>query len=135
MKVAFATTDGVHVDEHFGRSGRFVVFRFTRDGYTAQDDIVLAQGRDNTVEGSRGEGALHEGAVIRKIELLADCDVIYMTQIGGPSAARLIRKGIMPVKVREPVPIESEALKLMEVIRKNPPPWIRKALEKEGKEE
>ncbi len=134
MKVAFATTDGVHVDEHFGRAGRFVVFRFTRDGYTGLEDIVLSPGRDEAVEGSRGRGTLHEEAVMRKIDLLSDCDVIYMTRIGGPSAARLVRRGIMPVKVREPVRIEEEAVKLMEVIRKDPPPWIRKALEKEKQE-
>jgi len=26
MKVAFATTDGINVDEHFGRAGLFAVY-------------------------------------------------------------------------------------------------------------
>jgi nitrogen fixation protein NifX len=134
MKVAFATTDGVHVDEHFGRAGRFVVYEFTGDGYTSLGDRVFAEGRDMAVEGTRGQGALHDDAVQGKVEKLSDCDIIYMTSIGGPSAARLVRKGIMPVKLKESERIEETAVKLMKALQGTPPPWLRRALENRQEE-
>lgn len=134
MKVAFATTDGVHVDEHFGRAGRFAVYEFTKDGYTSLEDRIFAEGRDMAVEGTRGRGPLHDDAVQSKVEKLSDCDIIYITSIGGPSAARLVRKGIMPVKLKEPERIEEAAVNLMEAIQGTPPPWLRKALEKDQQE-
>jgi nitrogen fixation protein NifX len=134
MKVAFATTDGVHVDEHFGRAGRFSVYEFTKDGYVGLPDRIFAEGRDESVEKTRGYGEIHEDAVQRKVEKLADCDIIYLTSIGGPSAARLVKKGIMPVKVKEIESIEKVAVKLMMSIQGTPPPWLRRVLEKDEEE-
>lgn len=128
MKVAFATTDGNYVNEHFGRAGRFVIYDFTRDGYRRVEDRVFAEGRDAAVEGTKGMGVSHDIAVGDKAEKLADCSIIYMTEIGGPSAARLSRKGIMPVKVTEPAGIEESAEKLMNTICGAPPPWLRRMI-------
>lgn len=134
MKVAFATTDGIHVDEHFGRAGRFAIYEFTKNGYSSLDDRVFSGGRDRSVEGTRCLGSLHDDAVQSKVDKLSDCDIICMTSIGGPSAARLVKKGIMPVKVKERMRIEEEAVKLMETIQNAPPPWMRRALEKDQQE-
>lgn len=128
MKVAFATTDGILIDEHFGRAGRFAVLDFTPDGYSALPDLVFAEGRDEKVEGTRGKGDAHDLAVERKVERLDDCRLVYMTAIGGPSAARMARRGIMPVKVAERTPIAEAAEKLMAQIRTAPPPWLRRSL-------
>jgi nitrogen fixation protein NifX len=71
---------------------------------------------------------LHDSAVQNKIERLADCKLIYLTEIGGPSAARLVKKGIMPMKVKEIISIESALGQLEETIKKSAPPWLRKAM-------
>jgi len=134
MKVAFATTDGCMVDEHFGRAGRFAILDFTTEGYTALQDLVFAKGRDVAVESTRGQGDVHDSAVELKVERLGDCRLVYMTAIGGPSAARLARRGIMPVKVSEPTAIPLAAERLMEQIRTAPPPWLRLALKQRPNE-
>ncbi len=129
MKVAFATTDGIHVDEHFGRAGKFALYEFTWEDYVRIEDRVFSEGRDHAVEGTRDLGAVHEEAVEDKVEKLADCRIVYMTRIGGPSAARLVKKGVMPIKVREGKGIDKSVQELMETIRTAPAPWLRKALE------
>ncbi|MBI5189056.1 MAG: hypothetical protein HZA22_00065 [Nitrospirae bacterium] len=126
MKVAFATTDGIHVDEHFGRAGMFQIYEFTKDEYASLGARVFAEGRDEAVESTKGLGAAHELAVEDKVEKLSDCRIVYMTSIGGPSAARLSRKGMMPVKAVDGSVIEELAMGLMETIRTSPPPWLRK---------
>jgi len=128
MKVAFATTDNTSVNEHFGRAGSFAVYDMTAEGYRFVEIRKFADGMDRTVMDSRDSGPLHESAVQNKVDRLADCKLIYLTEIGGPSAARLVQKGIMPMKVKESVAIESALQQLAETIRKSPPPWLRKAM-------
>jgi nitrogen fixation protein NifX len=130
MKVAFATTDGKQVNEHFGRAGSFAVYDMTEGGYRFVEIRKFADGMDRTVMDSRENGPLHESAVQSKVDRLADCKLIYLTEIGGPSAARLVQKGIMPMKVKEPVAIESALRQLAETIKTSPPPWLKKAMQK-----
>lgn len=128
MKVAFATTDGVSVNEHFGRAGMFVIYEFNSSGYTLLETRRFSEGRDRAVEDTKGMGKVHDEQVEKKVDRISDCRIIYLTEIGGPSAARLARKGIMPVKVKEPVSIEESIVKLSETIRNSPPPWLRKLI-------
>jgi nitrogen fixation protein NifX len=85
---------------------------------------------DKSVIDTKDLGPLHDSAVQAKVERLADCKLIYLTEIGGPSAARLVKKGIMPMKVKEVVSIESALDQLKNAIRQSPPPWLRKAMHK-----
>ena len=131
MKVAFATTDGISVNEHFGRAGMFVIYELNSSGHSFLEIRRFSEGRDTAVEGTKGMGMIHDQQVENKVDRISDCKIIYLTEIGGPSAARLARKGIMPVKVKEPVSIEESVLKLSETLRTSPPPWLRKALASE----
>ncbi|MDA8091458.1 MAG: nitrogen fixation protein NifX [Nitrospiraceae bacterium] len=133
MKVAFATAGGIDVDEHFGRAGTFSVFEINADGYTFVEERKFAEegragNRDWAIEATKGMGQAHEDLVQQKVDRLSDCKIIYMTEIGGPSAARLTKKMIMPLKVKEPVPIRDVLEKLLLTIKTSPPPWLKKAL-------
>ncbi|MBI4848601.1 MAG: nitrogen fixation protein NifX [Nitrospirae bacterium] len=128
MKVAFATTDGTNVDEHFGRAGKFVIYELMKDGYKFLETRKFADGRDAEIEGTKDMGQVHDDRVQAKVDKLADCKIIYLTEIGGPSAARLVKKGIMPIKIKETASIEESMNVLLETIKKSPPPWLRKAM-------
>lgn len=128
MKVGFATTDGIHVDEHFGRAGMFAVYELTPDSYSFAELRKFADGIDQAVVETRGMGHAHDEKVQDKVDRLADCKIVYLTEIGGPSAARLIKKGIMPIKVKDIVTIKESLDKLLETVKDAPPPWLRKAL-------
>lgn len=130
MKIAFATTDGKTVDEHFGRAGMFAIYEMTESGHHFVEARKFADGMDNAVVDTRDKGPLHDDAVQSKVDRLADCKLVYLTEIGGPSAARLVKKGMMPMKVKEPIDIESALAQLEETLRKSPPPWLRKAMGK-----
>lgn len=132
MKVAFATTDGVNVDEHFGRAGMFAVYEISPDGRVFVETRKFAErGRDKAVEQSRENEVEHDNVMRAKTNKLADCKIIYFTNIGGPSAARLVNKGVMPVKVKEIISIEKELEKLLDAMRNSPPPWLKKIINKE----
>ncbi len=131
MKVAFATNDGVSVDEHFGRAGTFAIYELGTEGYTFVEMRRFSDGIDERIVETRGMGRVHDERVEGKVEKLADCKIVYLTEIGGPSAARLVRRGMMPVKVKEVVSIEESLRRLLETIQKSPPPWLKKAIHDE----
>ena len=102
MKVAFASTRGTTVDEHFGRAGAFAIYDITPEGATFLElRRVSDSDLDTEVVVTRGMGDLHDAAVASKIDKLADVKIVYFTEIGGPSAAKLVRRGVMPLKRSE----------------------------------
>jgi len=129
MKVAFASTRGTTVDEHFGRAGAFAIYDITPEGASFMElRRVSESDLDTEVVTTRGMGDLHDAAIAAKINKLADVKIVYFTEIGGPSAAKLVRRGVMPLKTDAATPIEGLAEKLAETMRTNPAPWMRKAL-------
>lgn len=128
MKIAFATAGGTRVDEHFGRAGLFAVYDIDRTSFEFLEFREFAEGRDAEIESSKGLGRIHEDKVRAKVDRLSDCRIVYFTEIGGPAAARLVNKGIMPVKVKEPVSIQDALRELQKTINKSMPPWLRKAM-------
>jgi len=133
MRVAFASTRGTTVDEHFGRAGAFAIYDITPEGATFLELRRVAEGDlDTEVVVTRGMGDLHDAAVASKIEKLGDVRIVYFTEIGGPSAAKLVRRGVMPLKAEPATPIEDLAERLAQTMRTNPAPWMRKALAADG---
>lgn len=117
MKVAFASTDKVHVDEHFGKAEEFYIWEIGPEDAGFSGVVQLKA---------------EEGDVDDKIEartaVLEDCALVYVGEIGGPAAARLVQKKIHPIKSKEKEPITVVVEKLQEVLKGNPPPWLRKAM-------
>jgi hypothetical protein len=79
----------------------FAVYDLTPDSYSFAELRKFADGIDQAVVETRGMGQAHDEKVQDKVDRLADCKIVYLTEIGGPSAARLIKKGIMPIKCEE----------------------------------
>ncbi len=129
MKVAFATTAGTTIDEHFGRAGTFAVYDITPEGVSFLELRKVAEGDlDTAVVTTRGMGSLHDDAVTEKIDKLGDVRIVYFTEIGGPAAAKLVRRGIMPLKAEQCSNIREAAERLAETMRTRPAPWMRRAL-------
>lgn len=129
MKVAFATRTGSAIDEHFGRAATFAVWDITPDTQSFLESRSLAQGDlDAAVVSTRGMGKAHDDAISTKIDRLADCKIVYFTEIGGPSAAKLVQRGIMPLKAEEGSSVETTVSALAQTMTTNPAPWMRKAL-------
>jgi len=129
MKVAFATTNGTTIDQHFGRAAAFAIYDVTTEGSTFVETLRTAEGDiDLAVVETRGMGSLHDDALDSKVERLAGCKIVYFTEIGGPSAAKLVRRGVMPLKADTGSPIDATLATLIERARTNPAPWMRKAL-------
>ena len=91
-RVAIATTDGVSVNEHFGRANFFRVYQLDGDSYQYIDtrDAVAACQHPRTHSQTDFD---------RIIDLLSDCDALFVQKIGEGAAAYLIEKNVRVFEV------------------------------------
>ncbi|MBB5411170.1 MULTISPECIES: nitrogen fixation protein NifX [unclassified Paraburkholderia] len=123
MKIAFATQDRRFVDAHFGWARSIVTYNVTPDGYQFVEAFDF---------GDKLEEDGDEDKLAPKLEAVKDCAILYVAAIGGSAAARVVALKIHPIKVPRPESIEETLGKLQQVLKGTPPPWLRKALAKDG---
>ncbi len=121
MKVAFATQDLKRVDAHFGWAKNIAVYDVQPTGSTFVKSVQF----DGDLQEDGNEDKLGP-----KIEAIHDCAILYVAAIGGSGAARVVALNIHPMKVPQPEDIADILVKLQDVLKGNPPPWLRKAMNK-----
>lgn len=126
MKVAFATQDLQRVDAHFGWAKNLAIYELSPEGYHFLEAVQF--------EGDLQEDG-NEDKLAPKLEVIKDCAILCVAAIGGSGAARVVALGIHPMKIPQPEPITDLLDKLQEVLKGNPPPWLRKVLAREQKGE
>lgn len=135
MRIAFTSSDGVTVDQHFGQTRDFRIWEVDA-GSAREVDTVTAlpvseapQGAPSAERGcAAGTDLDEEDRIAARASAVAGCAIVYTVAIGGPPAAKLVARKIHPMKTGTEVPIAEVIAKLQEVLRGTPPPWLRKAL-------
>jgi len=119
MKIAFTTTDGSMIDQHFGQCESFQIWEIGPDQASFLESVT-----------TETHGSDEEDRIAARAKILSDCAIVYTMQIGGPAAAKLVAQKIHPMKTNAEVSLPETVAKLQEVLRGNPPPWLRKAMNK-----
>ncbi|WNZ26932.1 nitrogen fixation protein NifX [Leptolyngbya sp. NK1-12] len=120
MKIAFTTSDNIHINAHFGSARTIDVYEVDQTGYSFVETLRF--------DGNLNEDG-NEDKLLPKIEALHDCTIVYVSTIGGSAAARLIKQRITPIKAQsEDQEITDLLTKLVQTLNSSPPPWLRKAL-------
>ena len=122
MKIAFATQDQQRVDAHFGWAKHLAVYEIDAAGFRPVQTFPF--GDDLAEDGN-------EDKLAPKLEAIRDCAIVYVAAIGGSAAARVVAAKIHPIKVAQPESIAELLVKMQDVLKGTPPPWLRKALQKE----
>ncbi len=124
MKIAFTTSDRIHINAHFGWAKKIDVYEVSPEGYQFLKTLKF--------DGDLKEDG-NEDKLLPKIEALSDCTIVYVSAIGGSAAARLIKKRITPVKSQSEEQEITDVLdKLVTTLKGNPPPWLRKVLQQQS---
>jgi nitrogen fixation protein NifX len=123
MKIAFATQDKERVDAHFGWAKSIVVHEIGPEGHHFIESFDF---------GDKLEEDGDEDKLAPKLEAIKDVAILYVAAIGGSGAARVVAMKIHPIKVPQPESIAEILDKLQTVLKGTPPPWLRKALAKDG---
>ncbi|HEX9401488.1 MAG TPA: nitrogen fixation protein NifX [Anaeromyxobacter sp.] len=121
MKVAFTSSDGKTIDQHFGMAAEYCIWEIgldTAEPVTRVSPLIT--------EGDE------EDRTSARANAVAGCAIVYTVQIGGPAAAKLVARKIHPMKTGAELPIAEAVAKLQQVLKGTPPPWLRKAMGGDG---
>ncbi len=113
IKVAFATNDTKNIDAHFGGAKQFYIYNVTSKT-SDLFHVVNIQAKDTD----------------ETIAKLHGVDIVYFVDIGPTAAAKVINNGIFPIKYKDIVNIDSEIDKLKKMLGTNPPPFIKKIIDR-----
>lgn len=99
MNIAIATTDGLNVDEHFGRAKAFHIFAVKEDVFrlikiSELDEQYAPADKNHSFDKKRFQ------AITQK---LTGCKKIFVTKIGDAPAKAFVDLGIEPVIYQGPI--------------------------------
>jgi nitrogen fixation protein NifX len=114
--IAFATSDGIHVDQHFGWSKSFELYRITAENA----EWV------KTLDSSEDEIADEHEKLAYKIGTIKEADILYCSQIGPTASKMVLASKIYPVRAGENDRIDETITKLQALLSENPPPWLQR---------
>ncbi len=119
MKVAFTSSTGEMIDQHFGMAESFQIWEVGPDEAHFLETVEVGTPEED-----------EEDKIASRVAALGDCAIVYSMQIGGPAAAKVVSKKIHPMKTGKEANLREVVEKLQEVLRGNPPPWLKKAMNK-----
>ncbi|SIS74368.1 nitrogen fixation protein NifX [Phaeovulum vinaykumarii] len=123
LRVAIATNDLENLNAHFGSARNFAIYEVSASAARLLEVVAF--------DSPTAQSARHDDEVDRigpKIEALEGAALMFVLAIGGPSAARVVRAGVHPIKRKEPEPISAVIEQVQTMLKGNPPPFLRKAL-------
>ncbi len=121
IRVAVASNSGSLLNGHFGSCIRFLVYQLSRTDYRLVDIR-------STIEADSSDDRN-----LFRVNLIKDCQVLFVQSIGGPAAAKVVRADIYPIKVPEVIDAVDK-LKEFQQVFDAPPPWMAKILGKSPEE-
>ncbi len=117
MKVAFTSSDGKTIDQHFGMAAEYCIWEVGPESAEPLTRVspLITEGDE-------------EDRTAARANAVSGCAIVCTVQIGGPAAAKLVARKIHPMKTGTEVPIAEMVSKLQQVLKGSPPPWLRKAM-------
>jgi nitrogen fixation protein NifX len=113
MNIAFASSNGEKIDQHFGWSKTFYLYKIGKE----KSEFLSIIDSSNEPEGEREK-------LNYKIGTISEADIMYCTQIG-PTASKMIQAaGVHPVRIAEGETLQDAILNLQDMLNDSPAPWL-----------
>jgi nitrogen fixation protein NifX len=114
MYIAFASSDGIHIDQHFGWSKSFELYRVSPESA----EYV------KTLDSSEDALADEHEKLAYKIGTVREADIMYCSQIGPTASKMVLAEKIHPMRSGENDRIDETIQKMQELLLTNPPLWL-----------
>jgi len=95
-KVATASTDGIVVNSHFGKAGRFYIYQME----AGKTQLV----EERNMQPVCDHGDHDEERLVENCRALADCKYILVSRIGYRAAGILEQMGVTPMEIPDLIP-------------------------------
>ena len=120
IRIAFASADMIHVDQHFGSAKSFIVYAIN------PEEAKLCEASQFGQLDQDG----NEDKLVSKLAVLDGCAAVYCHAIGSSAVRQLVARGVQPVKVNDNVAISDLIEMLQDEMRAGPSAWLSKAIDK-----
>lgn len=121
MRIAFASKDNIHVNQHFGWCQEFYIYEIVGKNYSFVKTIESSLAIENEVE-----------KLAYKIECLEQSDILYVQQIG-PKASQMVKAHkIFPMQSSKENEKIEDILTALIKMKSNPPLWMKRLLVNES---
>ena len=118
MKIEFASTDNIHVNDHFGWCKCYYLYEIQGDTFTFLK--ALPSPNEIAEEGDK---------LSYKIQCLEDANILCASHIGPRASLMVKSSGIFVLKTeKENEPIETLLNTLIALKNSNPPLWMQRFL-------
>ncbi|MFP4338612.1 MAG: NifB/NifX family molybdenum-iron cluster-binding protein [Halothece sp.] len=114
IQVAIASNNPEKLDGHFGSCDYYLIYQLTPETMRLID-VRLAI-----------ESDLAKEKTAFRVNLIKDCEILYLVSIGGPAAAKVVHANIYPLKKEEGGEAREFLAQLQSAIALSPPPWLAK---------
>jgi nitrogen fixation protein NifX len=116
IRVACASNTGEELDGHFGAARRFLIYQVS----AVEARLIDVRAVD--------DANVSDDKNAYRADLVADCQVLYVASIGGPAAAKVIKKDIHPIKDGDGGSARDRMVALQVILAGKAPPWLAKAM-------
>jgi predicted Fe-Mo cluster-binding NifX family protein len=103
LRVAVASADGKFVHQHFGRATHFQIFELT-------GTLLRFVETRLATPACGGPDGHNQAQLERMTDLVSDCDVVLVAQIGAGAEAQLAQRGVRVFAVQDFIPDALQAL-------------------------
>ncbi len=130
LKVAFATSDRMHVDQHFGAAQSIAIYALDPDRSCFLEAAEFggpgaAPHPGGPLADASGQ---YEDKLADKIAVLDGCIAVYSQAVGASAINQLKARGIQPMKVPPSTPISELLASLQQEMRQGPGSWLARAI-------
>lgn len=123
LRIAFATSDKLKVDEHFGSCSCLQILAVS----------AHHQQLDTLCTFTLGANGHDDGKLLARLVALDGCDAVYCLAIGPSAIRQLIGAGIQPVRLEQSTTIAILVAELQQQLRGSPSGWLARALAQKGR--
>ena len=118
LRIAFASNDRLHVNQHFGAAEGFFIYDVSLDKASL---VAVGEFPATSMDGN-------EDKLAAKIDFLDGCAAVFVLAVGGSAIKQLMAAGVQPVRIDGADRIGDLLAEIQTGMRDGGVPWIDKAL-------
>lgn len=123
IKVAFATTDRLRVNQHFGAAEAFAIYEVTPERAML---VGVGEFAEEAMDGN-------EDKLIAKVDFLEGCAAVYVMAIGASAIKKLMAKGIQPIRTNEIDAVDELLGEISKAMNEGGVAWVDRAVAVQAK--
>lgn len=142
IKIAFASDDLKHVNQHFGSAQRFAIYSVDAAATVLLEvaEFGASRAKKEPLTPPPGGGcptgpAAGENKLLEKFVVLDGCAAVYCQAVGGAAIRQLMQLGVQAIKVPEGSAIGPLLHALQVELQRGPTGWLARAAGRNRKSE